>query len=131
MRPLALILLIASSIIGQFLWRFISATWGIDQRPGLFAYVIGAVLGYAEGKWTAALWDRYYIDALMGRVRLWDTFLGKLTTIFAIFALGLPIAVTAVPLQSRSLEAGMQSYVFGFIGGMNLGLYLWVRRLPR
>ena len=26
---------------------------------------------------------------------------------------------------------GIQSYIFGFIGGMNLALYLWVRRLPK
>ena len=131
MRPTTLIILIASSVIGQFLWRYISAAWGLDQRPGLFAYVLGAVLGYAEGRWTALLWDRYYIDALLRRVKLWDTSLGKLTTLFAIFALGLPITLTLIPTQTKALESAMQSYVFGFVGGMNFALYLWVRGLPK
>ena len=27
--------------------------------------------------------------------------------------------------------AGIQSYVFGFIGAMNVALLLWVRRIPK
>ena len=130
MRPPALIALIASSIVGQFLWRFIAARWGLDQRIGILAYALGALLGYMEGRWTSMLWDRYYIDALLRRVKLWGTFLGKLTTLFAIFALGIPIALTMFPLR-RGVEVGVQSYVFGFVGGMNLGIYLWVRGLPK
>lgn len=131
LSPTFLIFLIAITVLGQFLWRFISIRWGLDQRPGVYAYVLGVLLGYIEGRWTSLLWDRHYLDSIAGRVRLMDTFLGKLTTIFAAFALGLPILTTLLPVKNRVLISGIQSYVFGFIGGMNLALYLWVRRLPK
>ena len=54
----------------------------------------------------------------------------KLLTFYTCAALGLPILC---PFLIRSLDtlASIQSYVFGFIGAMNVALMLWVRRMPK
>jgi len=43
-------------------------------------------------------------------------------------ALGIPVLWN---IFARTSPAGLQSYIFGFIGGMNVGIYLWVRKLPK
>ena len=53
------------------------------------------------------------------------------TTVFVILALGVPIVIGLSLEQAHGILVGIQSYIFGFIGGMNLALYLWVRRLPK
>ncbi|MBM3237191.1 hypothetical protein FJZ31_12940 [Candidatus Poribacteria bacterium] len=131
MRPHALIVMIASSIFGQFMWTMaVSTSWRFhyDRLSLVFSFAIGIVLGFIQGRLTSYLFAQYYIDLLLKKVKMWNTALGKITTIFGILALGIPVLWN---IFARTSAAGLQSYIFGFIGGMNVGIYLWVRKLPK
>ncbi|HIE30236.1 TPA: hypothetical protein EYP66_23485 [Candidatus Poribacteria bacterium] len=131
MRPPALIVMIVSSLFGQFMWTAaLSTSWRYhyDRLSLILAFAIGIVLGFIQGRFTSSLFAQYYIDLLLERIKLWNTALGKITTIFGILALGIPVLWN---IFARTSPAGLQSYIFGFIGGMNVGIYLWVRKLPK
>jgi len=129
MRPLTLIAFMVVSVLGQIIWYTVAISWLRYNRAALiFGFVAGIILGYIHGGLNAILWDGYYIDAVRRRIKMWNTLLGKITTIYVILALGIPIFLN---IMRGGISAGLQSYIFGFIGGMNLGIYLWVRKLPK
>ncbi len=122
---------IVVSVLGQLLWVVaISHDVRIDLRWSSFGYGLGIGLGFMQGKWTSRLWDQSYIKVLRREITFWEAKGAKLLTFYTCFALGLPILF---PFLTRSLDtlAGIQSYVFGFIGAMNVALLLWVRRMPK
>lgn len=131
MRPIALLFLIVGNVFGHFIWTtvtFMSLRFHYDIWIITVVFAAGIVLGFIQGRLTARLCARYYIDAVLGRVNLWKTAIGKGVTLFVLFALGIPILWN---ILARNAPVGLQSYIFGFVGGMSLGLYLWVRQLPR
>ena len=122
---------IVLSVLGQLLWVVaLSYDVRIDLRWSSVGYGLGVGLGFMQGKWTSRLWDQSYIKVLKRQITFWDAKGAKLLTFYTCFALGLPILC---PFLIRSLDtlAGIQSYVFGFIGAMNVALLLWVRRMPK
>lgn len=122
---------IVISVLGQLLWAApFSANVRIDLRWSSLGYGLGISLGFMQGKWMARLWQRWYLQVLLRQITFWEARGAKLITFYTCVALGLPILCT---IFIRSLEtlAGMQSYIFGFIGAMNTALLLWVRRLPK
>jgi hypothetical protein len=132
MRPPALIVMIVSSIFGQFMWTItISTSWRFDynRQSIILTFAIGMVLGFIQGRFTSYLFAEYYTDVLLKRIKMWKTTLWKITTIYGILALGIPLLWNI--LFAQTSPAGLQSYIFGFIGGMNMGIYLWVRKLPK
>ncbi|MBC8229041.1 hypothetical protein H8E77_05790 [bacterium] len=131
MRPPALIVTIISSAFGQIMWTMaISTSWTFhyDRLSLVLSFAIGIVLGFIQGRFTSYLFAQYYIDLLLKRIKMWNTALGKITTIYGILALGIPVLWN---ILARTPPSGLQSYIFGFIGGMNMGIYLWVRKLPK
>ena len=131
MRPLILIAFMVVSVFGQIIWIYtVAAYWHFlyKQSALTFAFAAGIILGYIHGRLTSLLWGKYYIDDVRRRIKMWSTFLGKVTTIYVVLALGIPIFWY---IMRGGVSPGLQSYIFGFIGGMNLGIYLWVRRLPK
>ena len=119
------------SVLGQLLWAaIISQDVWIDPRWSSFGYGFGIALGFMQGKWTSRLWQRSYLQVLKRQITFWEAKGAKLLTFYTCVALGIPIFC---PFLIRSLNtlAGIQSYVFGFIGAMNLALLLWVRRMPK
>jgi len=131
MRPLTLISFMVVSILGQIIWIYtVAISWPrlYDRFTLIFAFAGGIILGYIHGRLTAMLWDKYYIDAVRRRIKMYNTLLGKITTIYVILALGIPIFLN---IMRGGVSPGLQSYIFGFIGGMNFGIYLWVRRLSK
>lgn len=122
---------IVLSVIGQFLWVVvISQDVRIDLRWSSVGYGLGVGLGFMQGKWTARLWQQSYLQVLKRQITFWEAKGAKLLTFYTCSALGLPVLCT---LLIRSFDAlvGVQSYVFGFIGAMNVALLLWVRRMPK
>ncbi|MFQ6044060.1 MAG: hypothetical protein ACE5PV_24665, partial [Candidatus Poribacteria bacterium] len=118
MRPPALIVMIVSSVFGQFMWTAaVSTSWQFhyDRLSLVLSFAIGIVLGFIQGRFTSHLFAQYYIDLLLERVKMWHTVPGKITTIFGVLALGIPVLWN---IFTRTPPAGLQSYIFGFIGGM-------------
>ena len=122
---------IVLSVLGQLLWVvIISQDVWIDPRWSSFGYGLGIALGFMQGKWTSRLWQQSYLKVLKRQITFWEAKGAKLLTFYTCLALGIPIFC---PFLIRSLNtlAGIQSYVFGFIGAMNVALLLWVRRMPK
>ncbi len=103
----------------------------VDVRWCGVGFALGIVLGYIQGGWIARMWARDYLRVLKREIPFWEAKGATGTTVFVILALGIPILVGLSSKQAHGLLVGIQSYIFGFIGGMNLALYLWVRRLPK
>ncbi|MCG9128023.1 hypothetical protein JT359_10530 [Candidatus Poribacteria bacterium] len=122
---------IVFTLAGQVLWvAFISRYPGIDLRWSSIGYAFGIVLGFMQGRWTSRLWNRSYLQVVRREIIFCQAKGAKTLTYFTCFALGLP--VTGVLLIKSTVQlTGIQSYVFGFIGGMNVALMLWVRRIPK
>ncbi len=119
------------TIIGQVMWvAAISKDPRIDLRWSTFGYAFGIVLGFMQGKWTARLWENSYLQVLRREITFWQAKGAKSLTYFTSFALGLPV-VGIILIESTAELAGIQSYIFGFVGGMNIALLLWVRRIPK
>jgi hypothetical protein len=121
------------SVLGQLLWvAVISQDVRIDLRWSSFGFGLGIALGFMQGKWTSRLWQQSYLKVLKRQITFWDAKGAKFLTFYTCAALGLPIFC---PLLLHSLDTltlvGIQSYVFGFIGAMNVPLLLWVRRIPK
>ncbi len=119
------------TFLGQVLWvAAISKFSWIDLRWSSFGYAFGIVLGFMQGKWTSRLWEKSYLQVLRREIVFWQAKGAKSLTYFTCFALGLPVA-GIILIRSMAQLAGIQSYVFGFVGGMNVALLLWVRRIPK
>lgn len=119
------------TFIGQVLWvAVLSNDPLIDLRWTSLGYVCGIMLGFMQGKWTSQLWEKFYIRVLNREITFWQAKGAKSLTYFTCIALGLPI-IGIVMIESTAKLAGIQSYVFGFVGAMNVALLLWVRRIPK
>jgi hypothetical protein len=132
MKPVILIAFILISFTGMFLWSLITTVYlkGVDPRWGSFGFAIGITLGFIHGKWTSRMWNRDYLRVLKREMSFWDAKGAMGTTVYIILALGVPIFVGLFFKRSYNILIALQSYIFGFIGGMNYALYAWVRRLP-
>jgi hypothetical protein len=92
--------------------------------------MVGFVLGIVGGSWTSELWDKYYIEAMLKRIKLMSTAIGRRSTIFTFLALGIPMIISFILAAGNPLLPILQSYVFGFICGMNITIYRWAKQLP-
>ena len=132
MRPASLIIFMTVSLMGQLMWATAVAMAGsVDVRWCGVGFAVGIVIGYIQGRWMSRMWARDYLRVLKREIRFWQARGATGTTVFVILALGVPVWVELFLVQSHWLLVGLQSYIFGFVGGMNLALYLWVRRLPK
>ena len=132
MRPASLIVFMAISLVGQLIWTTaVAMTGGVDVRWCGAGLALGIILGSFQGRWMSRMWARDYLRVLKREIRFWEARGATGTTVFVILALGIPVWVVLFLVQSHWLLVGLQSYIFGFVGGMNLALYLWVRRLPK
>ena len=77
------------------------------------------------------MWERDYLRVSTREIAFWDARCAKGTTLLVMLVLGMPILFGLLIPQTHENLAGLQSYIFGFVGGMNLALLLWLRRLPR
>ena len=122
---------IVLSVVGQLLWGvIISQHVHIDLRWSSFGFGLGIGLGFMQGKWTSRLWQQSYLQVLRRKITFWEAKGAKLLTFYTCAALGLPFFCTLL-IRSLNTLVGIQSYVFGFIGAMNVALLLWVRRIPK
>ena len=103
----------------------------VDARWCGVGFGIGIILGYIQGGWISRMWARDYLRVLRREIIFWEAKGATGTTVFVILALGIPIVAGLSLRHAHHMLVGIQSYIFGFIGGMNLALYLWVRRLPK
>lgn len=103
----------------------------VDARWCGVGFALGIVLGYIQGGWISRMWARDYLRVLKREITFWEAKGATGTTVFVILALGIPIVAGLSLRHAHHMLVGIQSYIFGFIGGMNLALYLWVRRLPK
>ena len=132
MKPAILIAFMILSLMGQLTWTTaIAMTDGVDVRWCGVGFALGIVIGYIQGRWIARMWTLDYLRVLERKIKFWQARGATGTTVFVILALGIPIFVGLALEQSHWLLVGLQSYIFGFVGGLNLAIYLWVRRLPK
>ena len=132
MRPTVLVAFMAISLVGQIVWiTAVTIVGEIDMWWCSFGFAIGIVLGYIHGKWIARMWGRDYLRVLKREITFWQAKGGKGTSIFMVLALGIPIFFAAFVRLSVDSLAGLQSYIFGFIGGTNFAVFSWVRQLPK
>ena len=132
MKPLILIAFMVISLVGQLTWTTAMAmSESVDVRWCGAGFALGIVLGYIQGGWISRMWARDYLRVLKREITFWEAKGAMGTTVFVILALGIPIVVGLSSRHAHGMLVGIQSYIFGFIGGMNLALYLWVRRLPK
>jgi hypothetical protein len=129
MKPSTLLILTGTCILGEVMWMYLAIQNG-SQWECLGLFIVGLLLGYVGGGWTSQLWDKYYIQALLGRVKLMRTSMGRRSTIFTVVALGVPMVMSFILASHDPFLPILQSYIFGFISGMNAAIYLWARRLP-
>ena len=132
MKPVILIIFMIISLMGQLIWTTAMAmTESVDVRWCGAGFALGIVLGYIQGGWISRMWARDYLRVLKREITVWEAKGAMGTTVVVILALGIPIAIGLSLRHAHGMLVGIQSYIFGFIGGMNLALYLWVRRLPK
>ncbi len=118
------------AFLGEVLWVTVISNEQIDLRWSSFGYAFGIVLGFMQGKWTSRLWEKSYLQVLRREISFWEAKGAKSLTYFTCISLGLPV-VGIILIESTAKLVGIQSYVFGFIGAMNVALLLWVRRIPK
>ena len=129
MKPFTLLVLTGTCILGEVMWIYL-AIQNEDQWKCLGLFTVGFCLGFVGGGWTSRLWDRYYVQALLGRVKLMKTTIGRQSTIFTVLALGVPMIMSFILASHDPFLPILQSYIFGFICGMNIAIYRWARQLP-
>ena len=129
MKPPTLLVLALTCILGEVIWIRLAFQNG-NQSECLALFAVGLLLGAVGGNWTSRLWDKYYVPALMGRLKLMKTSMGRQSTAFIVLALGIPVMLSFIPASHDPFLPILQSYIFGFIGGMNATVFLWARRLP-
>ena len=118
------------AFLGEVLWVTVISNEQIDLRWSSFGYAFGIVLGFMQGKWTSRLWEKSYLKVLRREITFWEAKGAKSLTYFTCISLGLPV-VGIILIESTAKLVGIQSYVFGFVGAMNVALLLWVRRIPK
>ena len=118
------------AFLGEVLWVTVISNEQIDLRWSSFGYAFGIVLGFMQGKWTSRLWEKSYLQVLRREITFWEAKGAKSLTYFTCISLGLPV-VGIILIESTAKLVGIQSYVFGFVGAMNVALLLWVRRIPK
>ena len=118
------------AFLGEVLWVTVISNEQIDLRWSSFGYAFGIVLGFMQGKWTSRLWEKSYLQVLRREISFWEAKGAKSLTYFTCISLGLPV-VGIILIESTAKLVGIQSYVFGFVGAMNVALLLWVRRIPK
>ena len=118
------------AVLGEVLWVTVISNEQIDLRWSSFGYAFGIVLGFMQGKWTSRLWEKSYLQVLRREISFWEAKGAKSLTYFTCISLGLPV-VGIILIESTAKLVGIQSYVFGFVGAMNVALLLWVRRIPK
>jgi hypothetical protein len=101
-----------------------------NQMESLVLFMAGIILGGASGIWTSRLFDKYYILSLLKRVNIMRTPMGIKNTAFTVLALGVPMGVSFFRGNGDPFLPIIQSYIFGFICGTNIMIYLWARKLP-
>ena len=132
MKPVILIAFMVTSLVGQLTWTTAMAiAESVDARWCGVGFGLGIILGYIQGGWISRMWARDYLRVLKREITFWEAKGATGTTVFVILALGIPIVAGLSLRHAHHMLVGIQSYIFGFIGGMNLALYLWVRRLPK
>ena len=132
MRPFILITFMVTSLVGQLTWTTAMAiAESVEARWCGIGFGLGIILGCIQGGWISRMWARDYLRVLKREITFWEAKGATGTTVFVILALGIPIVAGLSLRHAYHLLVGIQSYIFGFIGGMNLALYLWVRRLPK
>ncbi len=118
------------TFLGEVVWVTVISNEQIDLRWSSFGYALGIVLGFMQGKWTSRLWEKSYLKVLRREISFWEAKGAKSLTYFTCISLGLPV-VGIILIESTAKLVGIQSYVFGFVGAMNVALLLWVRRIPK
>jgi hypothetical protein len=129
MKPITLIVLTITCIFGEVMWMYRAIQDG-NQLESLGLFLAGEILGGTSGIWTTRMFDRYYVKSILGHVRIMRTPTGIKNTIFTVLALGLPMAVSFARSDLDPFLPIIQSYIFGFICGTNIMIYLWTRKLP-
>ena len=129
MRPHTLLIMTGACVFGEVMWIYLATRNG-SVWESLALFVVGSLLGFIGGGWTSQLWDKYYILALLKRVKLMKTSMGRRSTTFTVLALGIPMGMSFFLASQDPFLPALQSYIFGFICGMNTAIYRWVRRLP-
>ena len=107
-----------------------------DIQGGQRGKVVGDVMGdivrwrrLRDGDFDA-LWDEYYAEALLRRVRMRRTPMGMRNSLYILLALAVPMLMSFISASQNPFLPALQSYIFGFICGMNMAIYLWARQLP-
>lgn len=129
MKPFTLLILTVVCVLGEVMWIYLGIQNG-NQWVCVVAFVIGSLVGYIGGGQTAKLWDEYYVEALLRRVKIMKTPMGRRNTLFIFTALGAPMVVSFIPSLLSPFLPVLQSYIFGFICGMNVAIYFWAKQLP-
>ena len=129
MKPSTLVVISVTCIFGEVMWMYRAIQDG-NQLEAFALFLGGMMLGSVSGVWTSRMFDKHYVASLLGRVSIMKTSIGKKNMIFAFLALGLPMIVSFVKGDMDPLLPIIQSYIFGFICGMNIMIYLWARKLP-
>jgi hypothetical protein len=129
MKPFTLIVMFIACIFGEVMWMFRAIQEG-NQIEAFLLFLGGLILGGVSGIWTSRIFDKYYFESLLGRINIVKTSSGIKNAVFTFIALGLPMVVSFVKSDSDPILAIVQSYIFGFICGMNFMIYLWARKLP-
>jgi hypothetical protein len=115
--------------LGEFMWMYRAIQYG-NQFESLGLFLVGMLLGSVSGVWTSRMFDKYYVLSLLKRVSFMRTPISIRNSIFTFLALGVPMLVSFFRSDLDPFLPIMQSYIFGFICGMNIMIYLWARRLP-
>jgi len=129
MKPYMLIVLTATCIFGEVMWMY-SAIQDGNQLESLGLFIVGLILGGTSGIWTSRLFDKYYVLSLLRRVKIMKTPMGMKNTAFTVLALGVPMVVSFFRSNGDPFLPIIQSYIFGFICGTNIMIYIWTRKLP-
>jgi len=129
MKPTTLIVISITCAIGEVMWMFRAIQDGY-QFEAFALFLVGMGLGSISGVWTSKMFAKYYVLSLLGHVNIMKTPTGIKNTIFTVIALGLPMAISFIKSDLDPLLPIIQSYIFGFICGMNVMIYLWARKLP-
>lgn len=129
MKPYVLVLLMLLGIFGETIWMYL-AIQDDNQLEALILFVVGTILGFVNGRWTSKMFEVHYIESLQKRLNIINTPIGRKNMIFTFSALGIPMIASFIPEYHNHFLPIMQSYIFGFICGMNISIYSWVRQLP-
>ncbi len=129
MKPYMLIILIVLSIFGEALWMFRAIQDG-NQLESFILFLTGLLLGGTNGVWTHRIFDKHYVQSLLKKVNVIRQPMSIKNNIFTFLALGVPMIVSFFKDNMSPFLPIVQSYIFGFICGMNTMLYLWARKLP-